>query len=455
MRSGRRQVLDDVSLTVRRGESLGVIGRNGAGKSTLLGADREGSSARPPDRSSSPGRVSPLLELGAGFHPELTGRDNIALNGVLLSLRRAEVRERIEQIIAFRNSRNRSTSRCASTLDRHAGAADFRWRRTFDPEILLVDETLAVGDAAFQAKCIAKIGEFRTRGVTTVFVSHDLEQLAGLCDRAALLAAHRLAYVGDVAEAIAAIAKAGADEAAPISAPGRPARELLRLGGYARSVEGATDDAGRQGSHRAAACRNGRRPDRSARSLWRALIFSRRMGPLGSPPISHWHSARASVARRITGCRCSAGGAIACMNSPAITANCGNACTSARRCTNAGSSPPACAASASVSAREPLAALFASRGVEIVATDMEPEAARAAGWLGSAQHAGAELESLNERGICDAGTVPRARALSYGRHERRSPTISMASTSVGRVARTSTLAASSKGRSSCAVRCGY
>ena len=202
MRSGRRQVLDDVSLTVRRGESLGVIGRNGAGKSTLLALIA--GVIRPSTGSIVvAGRVSPLLELGAGFHPELTGRDNIMLNGVLLGLRRAEVRERIEQIIDFSELEESIDEPVRVYSTGMLARLGFSVAAHLDPEILLVDETLAVGDAAFQAKCIAKIGEFRARGVTTVFVSHDLEQLAGLCDRAALLAAHRLEYVGDVAEAIA------------------------------------------------------------------------------------------------------------------------------------------------------------------------------------------------------------------------------------------------------------
>jgi lipopolysaccharide transport system ATP-binding protein len=125
------------------------------------------------------------------------------LNGVLLGLRRAEVRERLAQIIDFSELEESIDEPVRVYSTGMLARLGFSVAAHLDPEILLVDETLAVGDAAFQAKCIAKIGEFRARGVTTVFVSHDLEQLAELCDRAALLAAHRLAYVGDVAEAIA------------------------------------------------------------------------------------------------------------------------------------------------------------------------------------------------------------------------------------------------------------
>jgi lipopolysaccharide transport system ATP-binding protein len=202
MRAGRRQVLDDVSLTVGRGEALGVIGRNGAGKSTLLalvaGVIRPTTGTVVVN-----GRVSPLLELGAGFHPELTGRDNIVLNGVLLGMRRAEVRERMAQIIAFSELDEWIDEPVRVYSTGMLARLGFSVAAHLDPEILLIDETLAVGDAEFREKCMAKIDGFRRDGVTIVFVSHEPEQLTRVCDRAIVLVNHRVAFAGSTRDAIA------------------------------------------------------------------------------------------------------------------------------------------------------------------------------------------------------------------------------------------------------------
>jgi len=201
MKADRHDVLIDVSFSVNHGESVGIVGRNGAGKSTLL-ALMAGVIRPSAGKVVVRGRVSPLLELGAGFHPELTGRENIMLNGVLLGLRRAEIWARMERIIAF--------SELAESIDEPVrvfstgmlARLGFSVAAHLDPEILLIDEVLAVGDTAFQAKCVDKIREFRRRGVTTVFVSHNLDQIATLCDRAIVLADHRVAFAGDVGAAI-------------------------------------------------------------------------------------------------------------------------------------------------------------------------------------------------------------------------------------------------------------
>ena len=202
IRAGRRAVLIDVSFSVAAGESVGIIGRNGAGKSTLLsliaGVIRPSVGTVAVN-----GRVSPLLELGAGFHPELTGRENIMLNGVLLGMRRAEVAARMEQIIAFSELEESIDEPVRVYSSGMLARLGFSVAGQLDPEILLIDEVLAVGDAAFQAKCVDRIREFRGRGVTTVFVSHDIDQVAALCDRAIVLAEHRVAYIGDVSSAIA------------------------------------------------------------------------------------------------------------------------------------------------------------------------------------------------------------------------------------------------------------
>ena len=202
MRSENRVVLEDFSLQVAPGESIAVMGRNGVGKSTLL-ALIAGVIRPTTGTVTVNGRVSPLLELGAGFHPELTGRDNVMLNGVLLGLRRAEVAARMERIVAFAELTDSIDEPVRTFSTGMTARLGFSVAAHLDPEILLIDEVLAVGDTAFQAKCIGKIREFQRRGVTIVFVSHELKQIRELCDRAVVVADHRAAFVGDVPAAIA------------------------------------------------------------------------------------------------------------------------------------------------------------------------------------------------------------------------------------------------------------
>ena len=202
MRAYSRVVLEDFSLQVARGESIAVMGRNGAGKSTLL-ALIAGVIRPTTGTLAVNGRVSPLLELGAGFHPELTGRDNVMLNGVLLGLRRAEVAARMDSIVAFAELEDSIDEPVRTFSTGMTARLGFSVAAHLDPEILLIDEVLAVGDTAFQAKCIGKIREFQRRGVTIVFVSHELQQIREICTRAVVVADHRAAFVGDVPAAIA------------------------------------------------------------------------------------------------------------------------------------------------------------------------------------------------------------------------------------------------------------
>jgi lipopolysaccharide transport system ATP-binding protein len=202
IRAENRVVLEDFSLQIERGETIAVMGRNGSGKSTLLaliaGVIRPTTGTLEVN-----GRVSPLLELGAGFHPELTGRDNLMLNGVLLGLRRAEVAARMDRIIEFAELEDSIDEPVRTFSTGMIARLGFSVAAHLDPEILLIDEVLAVGDTPFQEKCIAKIGEFQRRGVTIVFVSHELKNVTELCDRAVVVADHRAAFVGDVPAAIA------------------------------------------------------------------------------------------------------------------------------------------------------------------------------------------------------------------------------------------------------------
>ena len=196
MRADRFLALDDVCLDVRQGEAIGIIGGNGSGKSTLLGLIA--GVIRPQTGTVQVhGRVAPLLELGAGFHYELTGRENIVLNGVLMGLTRREVQERMEAIVAFSglaDSLNEPIRTYSSGMVARLG---FSVAVHLDPEILLIDEILAVGDAHFQARCHERLAEFRRHGTTIVIVSHALGEVRRLCDRVVWVEAGRITMQGD------------------------------------------------------------------------------------------------------------------------------------------------------------------------------------------------------------------------------------------------------------------
>jgi lipopolysaccharide transport system ATP-binding protein len=187
--------LDDISLTIRKGESVGIIGPNGSGKSTLL---RVMSRISPPTRGkvTVQGRVSALLELGSGFHPQISGRENAILNAVLLGLSLKEARERMPEIVEF--------SELGDFIDQpmRTYSSGMYVRLGFSvavhvrPRILLVDEVLAVGDAEFQSKCFAHIDKLRAENVTIVLVSHDLWSVARFCDRVVLLDQGHIAMDG-------------------------------------------------------------------------------------------------------------------------------------------------------------------------------------------------------------------------------------------------------------------
>jgi lipopolysaccharide transport system ATP-binding protein len=187
--------LDDVSFDVETGQVLGIIGRNGAGKSTLL---KVLSRITPPTSGhvELTGRVSSLLEVGTGFHPELTGRENIFLNGTILGMSRAEIRKRFDEIVAFAE-----TERFLDTpVKRYSSGMyvrlAFAVAAYLDPEILIVDEVLAVGDAQFQKKCLGKMAQAGKEGRTILFVSHNLTAIRKLCTRVILLSQGKLAADG-------------------------------------------------------------------------------------------------------------------------------------------------------------------------------------------------------------------------------------------------------------------
>jgi lipopolysaccharide transport system ATP-binding protein len=200
--------LRDVSLSVAYGEVLGVIGRNGAGKSTLL---KSLSRITDPThgRAEIRGRVGSLLEVGTGFHSELTGRENIFLSGVILGMTRAEVTAKLDQIVAFAE-----VERFLDTQIKHYSSGmslrlAFAVAAHLQPEILLVDEVLAVGDAAFQRKCLGKMSDVAQQGRAILFVSHNLEAVQRLCDRCIWLDGGRLQMEGDPASVIRAYLEHG------------------------------------------------------------------------------------------------------------------------------------------------------------------------------------------------------------------------------------------------------
>ncbi len=187
--------LRDVSFEVSHGEALGLIGGNGAGKSTLLKVLTR-ITAPTTGRATIRGRIGSLLEVGTGFHPDLTGRENVYLNGAILGMRRVEVTRKFDEIVAFAE-----VERFIDTpVKRYSSGMYLRLAFAvaahLEPEVLLVDEVLAVGDAAFQAKCLGKMGDVTAEGRTVVFVSHNLDAIQRLCPRSVLLESGRVADVG-------------------------------------------------------------------------------------------------------------------------------------------------------------------------------------------------------------------------------------------------------------------
>ncbi len=188
--------LDGVSFEVPRGTTFGVIGENGSGKSTLL---KLLAGITKPTRGSLrvAGRISALIELGAGFHPEISGRENVAINGIMLGLTRREVDERFDEIVDFAELREFIDAPVKTYSSGMYMRLGFSVAIHVDPDVLLIDEVLAVGDEAFTRKCLDKIGEFHRRGKTIVLVTHSLGLVEKMCDEAMWLRHGRKADIGD------------------------------------------------------------------------------------------------------------------------------------------------------------------------------------------------------------------------------------------------------------------
>ena len=231
--------LQDVSFDVPEGEVLGVVGRNGAGKSTLLKILSRIVSPTA-GRAEIRGRVGSLLEVGTGFSAELTGRENIYLNGAILGMKRREIEDRFDAIVEFSGVETFIDTPVKRYSSGMYVRLAFAVAAHFEPEILFVDEVLAVGDAEFQARCLGRMEEFGSSGRTVIFVSHNMQAVAQLCDRAILLEGGRLVREGPSEEVVAyhLQTSAGAGSTRTWSADEAPGDDLVRL----RSVRIVDED---------------------------------------------------------------------------------------------------------------------------------------------------------------------------------------------------------------------
>ena len=193
--------LEDINFEARKGEVLGIIGRNGAGKSTLL---KVLSKVTAPTKGcvKVKGRIASLLEVGTGFHPELTGRENIFLNGAILGMTKAEIRSKFDEIVAFSGVEKYIDTPVKRYSSGMYVRLAFAVAAHLEPEILIVDEVLAVGDAEFQKKCLGKMKDVSSQGRTVLFVSHNLAAVKSLCTRGILIEKGRIVFSGSADETV-------------------------------------------------------------------------------------------------------------------------------------------------------------------------------------------------------------------------------------------------------------
>ncbi|MGA9347278.1 MAG: ABC transporter ATP-binding protein [Anaerolineae bacterium] len=220
--------LRDVSFEVQQGEVLGIIGRNGAGKSTLLKILSR-VTAPTSGQVKIKGRVASLLEVGTGFHPELTGRENIYLNGAILGMKKAEIERKFDEIVAFAEIEKFIDTPVKRYSSGMYVRLAFAVAAHLEPEILLVDEVLAVGDAAFQKKCLGKMEEVGRQGRTVLFVSHNMSAITRLCPQSIWLENGRIKDILPSGQAVAAYLADGAREQPEVFFPGDMNKEAQYL----------------------------------------------------------------------------------------------------------------------------------------------------------------------------------------------------------------------------------
>jgi ABC-type polysaccharide/polyol phosphate transport system ATPase subunit len=252
------RALDDVSFDVPAGRTYGIVGRNGSGKSTLLKCIA-GISKPTSGSLEVRGRISALIELGAGFHPEISGRENVFINGIMLGLSKAEITRRFDEIVRFAELEpfiDAPVKTYSSGMYMRLG---FAVAVHVDPDVLLVDEVLAVGDEGFAHKCLDKFGEFRRRGKTIVLVTHSLGLVERFCDEALWLHEGRVRAAGDPKRVVDAyVTEVEESEEAHLAAQDARARELAEerraiavnagAGADASVPEGVTDEQAAPGS---------------------------------------------------------------------------------------------------------------------------------------------------------------------------------------------------------------
>jgi lipopolysaccharide transport system ATP-binding protein len=246
--------LKNVSFEIAPGEIVGIIGRNGAGKSTLLKV-----LSRITEPTSGKvelyGRVASLLEVGTGFHPELSGRENVFLNGSILGMSRKEIEDKFDEIVAFAEIEKFIDTPVKRYSSGMYVRLAFAVAAHLEPEILVVDEVLAVGDMSFQKKCLGKMGEVATQGRTVLFVSHNMGSIGRLCKSGIVMDQGKVTFRGDITESIARYTQSATSSNAEISFPldenkklqfnraqlldhsGKPASELDRLHPFQVAIE--------------------------------------------------------------------------------------------------------------------------------------------------------------------------------------------------------------------------
>ncbi|TFD29398.1 ABC transporter ATP-binding protein [Cryobacterium cryoconiti] len=224
--------LKDISLDITMGTTVGLVGHNGSGKSTLLKV--VGGIIQPTTGNvSRRGRMAALLELGAGFHPDLTGRENVYLNSAILGLSRSETDRYFDEIVDFSGIEDFIDTQVKFYSSGMYVRLAFAVAVHVDPDLLLVDEVLAVGDEPFQRKCMAKIAQFQAEGRTIVLVSHSAEQVGALCDRVVVLEHGEMLHDGDPAQALRVLRGSFSDEAVrheeKLEAEGRPEHHVVEV----------------------------------------------------------------------------------------------------------------------------------------------------------------------------------------------------------------------------------
>jgi ABC-type polysaccharide/polyol phosphate transport system ATPase subunit len=216
--------LRNVSFAIDRGEAFGIVGRNGSGKSTLLKLI-SGILKPTSGRVSVNGRIAALIELGAGFHPEITGRENIYINGIMLGLSKREIDRRFDRIVEFSGIGEFLDQPVKTYSSGMYVRLGFAVAVHVDPDVLLIDEVLSVGDEEFSARCVARIQEMKYRGVTLVFVTHQLDQVRALCDRALWLDHGRTEAVGDPDRVVDAYLQEVSGPSHPVTPPASASTE--------------------------------------------------------------------------------------------------------------------------------------------------------------------------------------------------------------------------------------